>query len=105
MALVLVDAENVRRSVWPNLTPDELVTRARDWAGREGHALVVVFDGPPPEEAADLAGRAPADDELVALAAQAEGPVWAVTSDRELRRRLEDRVERFLGGGSFAREL
>ena len=37
MPLVIVDAENVRRSLWPNLSPEELVARARAWAAREGH--------------------------------------------------------------------
>jgi len=105
MALVLVDAENVRRSLWPNLSPSELVAGARDWAAREGHELLVVFDGPPPEEADDLAGAAHADDEIVALAERADGPVWVVTSDRGLRGLVADRAERLLGGGSFARAL
>jgi hypothetical protein len=105
MALVLVDAENVRRSLWPNLSPAELVAGARGWAAREGHELLVVFDGAPPEEAPDVTGARHADDEIVARASRAEGPVWAVTSDRELRRRLEDHAEHLVGGGSFAREL
>ncbi len=105
MALVLLDAENVRRSLWPNLTPEELVARARDWAASEGHELRVVFDGAPPEDAGDLAGAAHADDEIVALAERADGPVWVVTSDRELRSRVAGHVERLIGGGSFARGL
>jgi hypothetical protein len=32
MALVVVDAENVRRSLWPNMPPEELVERVRAWA-------------------------------------------------------------------------
>ena len=32
VALVVVDAENVRRSRWPNLSREELVDRARAWA-------------------------------------------------------------------------
>ena len=35
MPLVIVDAENVRRSLWPNLSPEELVERTRAWAARE----------------------------------------------------------------------
>jgi len=31
--------------------------------------------------------------------------VWVATSDRELRERVADRVERIIGGGAFAREL
>ena len=105
MALVLVDAENVRRSLWPNLSPDELVARARAWAAREGHELLIVFDGPPPEEAPDLVGARHADDEIASLAAEAGKPVWVVTSDRELRARVRGSAERLLGGGAFARMI
>jgi hypothetical protein len=105
MALVVVDAENVRRSLWPNLSPAELVGRTRAWAAREGHELLLVFDGAPPEEAADLAGAPHADDAIVEAASGAEGPVWVVTSDRALRDRLGGTAERLLGGGSFARDL
>jgi hypothetical protein len=105
VALVVVDAENARRSLWPNLTADELVTRARAWAEREGHELLLVFDGEPPELASDLAGAPHADDEIAVRVGDAEGPVWVVTSDRELRRRIDQRVERIIGGGSFVREL
>src|SRR5262249_54462176 len=103
MALVVVDAENVRRSVWPNPTPRELVARAREWAEREGHELLVVFDGPAPEDAPDLAGSPYADDEIAGIVRDAAGEVWVVTSDRGLR----DRVPRarLVGGGTFAREL
>jgi hypothetical protein len=105
MALVVVDAENVRRSLWPNLSRAELVARARAWAAREGHELLVVFDGRPPEDAPDLVGAPHADDAIVEAAAGAEGPVWVVTSDRVLRDRLGGTAERVLGGGSFARDL
>ena len=44
MVTVLVDAENVRRSLWPNLTRQELVKRAQAWGSREGHDVVVVFE-------------------------------------------------------------
>jgi hypothetical protein len=105
MALVIVDAENVRRSLWPNLTPDELVARTRSWAAREGHELVVVFDGAPPEEAPELLGAPHADDAIAALASSAAEPVWVVTSDRGLRDRVSGHAERVLGGGSFARTI
>ena len=105
MALVVVDAENVRRSQWPNLSREELVARARLWAAREGHELVVVFDGEPPEDAPDLVGAAYADDEIAALVAGTAGPIWVATSDRELRRRVEERAERIVGGGSFLQEI
>jgi len=98
-----VDAENVRRSAWPNLSKEELVSRSRAWAERENADLLVVFDGDPPEEAPDLlgSGRRSADDVIASL----EGPFWLATSDRALRERVGDKAERVLGGGSFLREL
>ncbi len=105
MALVVVDAENVRRSTWPNLSREELVERARAWAAREGHELVIVFDGPPPEDAPDLTGAPHADDLIAELARDAPpGPLWVVTSDRGLRGRVE-RADRLVGGGSFVRAI
>jgi hypothetical protein len=103
VTLVVVDAENVRRSTWPNLSKDELVRRCRDWAAREGASLKIVFDGAPPEEASDLVGSGgeSADDVIAGL----EGPFTLVTSDRGLRERVGDRAERTVGGGSFLREL
>ena len=100
---VVVDAENVRRSAWPNVSRADLVTRARAWAKREGAELLIVFDGDAPENAPDLvgSGRRSADD----LIAELEGPFWLATSDRELRDRVASRAERFLGGGSFLAEL
>lgn len=98
---VLVDAENVRRSRWPNLSSRELVERARDWARENGKSLVVVFDGKPFEHAPDLvAGEPTADDWLAAHAAEYV-PYWLVTSDRELRRRAGGEADRVLGGGTF----
>jgi hypothetical protein len=105
MALVIVDAENVRRSLWPNLSREELVERARAWAAQDGHDLLVVFDGAPPAEAPDLLGAAHADDAIVAAAARADEPPWVVTSDRALRDRVAPYAGRVLGGGGFAREL
>ena len=101
--LVVVDAENVRRSTWPNLPKEELVARARAWAAREDADLLVVFDGDPPAVAPDLlgSGRRSADDVIASL----DGPFTLVTSDRGLRDRAEDKAERVIGGGSFLREL
>jgi hypothetical protein len=110
VATVLVDAENVRRSVWPNVGPDELVRRCARWAAVEGHDAVVVFDGSAPdvgEPDVTVLGSGPesADDLLVRLAAEAYRPVWLVTSDRELRRRVGTLAERVIGGGSFVRDV
>lgn len=105
MALVIVDAENVRRSQWPNVSPEQLVRRAREWASREGHELMVFFDGPPPEDALDLVGSRHADDAIVELGAGLEQPWWLVTSDRGLRRRVGDGPARVVGGGSFIRTI
>ncbi len=101
--LVVVDAENVRRSMWPNLSKEELVERCRAWASDEGMRLLVIFDGPPPEDAPDLlgSGARSADDVIAELA----GPFWLVSSDRGLRERVAGRAERLIGGGSFLREL
>ena len=82
---MVVDAENVRRSCWPNLSREELVERTREWAAREGHELLVVFDGAPPEASPDIVGSHNADDAIVELAEDLEPTWWLVTSDRGLR--------------------
>jgi hypothetical protein len=105
MALVVVDAENVRRSIWPNVSREQLVQRVRDWAGREGHEARIVFDGEPPEDAPDLICSRNADDRIVELAQELAEPWWLVTSDRALRERLGDRPERVVGGGAFVRMI
>jgi hypothetical protein len=101
--LVVVDAENVRRSTWPNLSKEELVAGVRAWAGREDADLLVIFDGEPPEVAPDLVGSGgrSADDVIAKL----EGPFTLVTSDRGLRERVGEKAEKVIGGGSFLREL
>jgi hypothetical protein len=109
---VLVDAENVRRSVWPNLTKAELCQRAATWAKRMGLIPVVVFDGTPPECDADIevvGTTGESADDWLAREASAYGErgesFWLVTSDRELRWRAGSGAEKLVGGGSFAREL
>ena len=101
--LVVVDAENVRRSAWPNASKEELVAHCRAWAAREDVELLVVFDGDPPDEAPDLlgSGARSADDVIAEL----DGPLTLVTSDRGLRERVGNKAERFIGGGSFLREI
>jgi hypothetical protein len=94
VTVVLVDAENVRRSRWPNIPHDELVERCESWAQRHGVEVEVVFE--------------PADDRIAARAAElaaAGTPYWVVTSDRELRGRAGGAAERVIGGGAFAGEL
>ena len=100
-ALVIVDAENVRRSGWPNLSRPELLERSRRWAEREGLDVLVVFDGEPPERADDVAGAPNADDEIARVAGATERTFWLVTSDRELRERAGGRAARSIGGGTF----
>jgi len=94
MITVLVDAENVRRSLWPNIPRDELVRLVDAWAAREGHRALVFF-----EEAET------ADDRIARWSAEPEGPFWLVTSDRGLRERAAAGADRVIGGGAFARTL
>lgn len=94
MPTVLVDAENVRRSLWPNLTGKELEELSARWAADNEHDAVVVWEG-------DESG----DDTIARLVREHEQPVWVVTSDRELRERVAPYAERVIGGGSFAREI
>jgi predicted RNA-binding protein with PIN domain len=113
--LVVVDAWNVIRSRWPNLREERFLELVRRWAEREGAGALVVFDGRAPEvrEVDDRmsvagTGGGSADDWIAERAAAwaAEGrPLWVVTSDRELRRRVEPYAERIVGGGAFAGEL
>jgi hypothetical protein len=100
---IVVDAENVRRSAWPNVSKEELVALCRGWAEREGAELMIVFDGDPPQEASDLVGSGArsADDVIAELG----GPFTLVTSDRGLRERVGTKAERVVGGGSFLREI
>jgi hypothetical protein len=91
---VVVDAENVRRSIWPNVSRERLVELVDRWtAGRDVDVLVVF-------EAEDES----ADDRIVRETVGLDR-YWLVTSDRELRRRAGDRAEKVVGGGSFVREL
>lgn len=65
MARVLVDGENVRRSVWPNIGREELERRCSDWGGEHGHKLVVVWEG-----------VESADDRIAAEVRRLPPPVW-----------------------------
>jgi hypothetical protein len=94
VSTVLVDGENVRRSVWPNIGRDELEDRCRAWGHEHGHEVVVVWEG-----------SKTADDTIAREVRRRPPPLWVVTSDRELRERVADHAERVIGGGSFARQL
>jgi hypothetical protein len=94
MATVLVDAENVRRSVWPNIAPAELERLVGAWGRANAHDARVVWEG---DESAD--------DRIANAVLTLEGDVWVVTSDRELRGRVADATVRIIGGGAFAHEL
>ena len=106
---VVIDAENVRRSGWPNVGPERLVELVRAWAAEHDCGALVVFDGSPRGEGDERcrvvgSGSGSADD-WIATAVPTLGRYWLVTSDRELRRRAGEAAERVLGGGSFLREL
>ena len=94
MATVLVDGENVRRSVWPNIGRKELEHRAAAWGRANGHDVVVVWES-----------SETADDTIARRVRELDAPLWVVTSDLELRGRVSEHVERVVGGGSFAREV
>jgi predicted RNA-binding protein with PIN domain len=112
--VTLVDAENVRRSEWPNIAREELVDLVRAWIDATGAHALVVFDGDPPEVESDgtlkVVGtkRETADDRIARDAARlaAEGrPYRLVTSDRGLRARAAGAADDVVGGGTFARAL
>ena len=105
--VALVDARNVLRSRWPNISEDALVRGVERWAEDEGVDPVIVFDGRAPavEKGARLVGSGgTADDWIAAEAARlaTEGtPYWLVTSDRELRERAGGAADRVIGGGTL----
>jgi predicted PilT family ATPase len=101
--VVFIDGRNVQRSQWPNLSDEELVRRARDWAERNGHEVVLVFDGDAPAGAIG-SGSESADDWLIREVPQHPG-AWLVTSDRVLRDAAGSQADRIIGGGGFLREL
>jgi hypothetical protein len=103
VALVYVDARNVLRSQWPNVPEEELVRRAKAWAGRHGHEIVLVFDGEAPAGAVG-SGAESADDWLIREVPRHPG-AWLVTSDRALRDAAGSSAGRIIGGGGFLREL
>jgi hypothetical protein len=106
---VLVDAENVRRSAWPNVSAARLVELCRQWADRNETDVIVVFDYDAPREAdtarCRVIGPGETADDWLAREARSFTPYWLVTSDRALRERAGLAAERTIGGGSFLREL
>jgi hypothetical protein len=91
--VVLVDAENVRRSAWPNVSRADLVRLVEGWAARQALEARVYWEG---DETAD---------DAIAREAQELDRYWLVSSDRGLRQRAGGRAERVIGGGSFLRQL
>ena len=118
-ATVLVDARNVLRSTWPNLSEQEVVAGSRAWADEQGARAVVVFDGTAPGAIVGVrevdgcvvvgTGREESADEWLKRATgrmRRRGQrFWLVTSDRELRTIAGEGAERLFGGGKFASEL
>ena len=112
--VTLIDAENVRRSEWPNIGPEELVELVRAWAEQTGSQALIVFDGKPPDVDAGLGlkvvgARGETADDRIARDAdnlvQLGRPYRLVTSDRGLRARAGDAAFDLVGGGTFARTL
>lgn len=99
--MVYIDGRNVQRSQWPNLSDEELLERARAWAERHDHEVVLVFDGEAPEGAIG-SGAESADDWLIRETPQ-HADAWLVTSDRALRDAAG--APRVTGGGAFLEEL
>jgi len=118
-ATVLVDARNVLRSTWPNLTEEAVVDGSRAWAREHGARAVVVFDGTAPGAIVGVrdvegcvvvgTGRDESADDWLKHATgrmrRRHQRFWLVTSDRELRTVAGEGAERLFGGGKFAREL
>lgn len=107
---LIVDAENVRRSLWPNLSRAGLVRLCGLYAQADDRDVTVVFDGSAPAVETPVRvvlvaseGRG-ADDVIAELGRAYAPPVAVATSDRALRERLPAGVA-VLGGGAFARAL
>jgi predicted RNA-binding protein with PIN domain len=107
--LVVVDAENVRRSLWPNLLPEQLVELLGAWAAEQDAEVLAVFDGRAPSGVARVESvgtvAESADDSIASRVHELDQPYVLVTSDRELRARAGEGAERIVGGGKFVREL
>ena len=117
--LVVVDGNNVMGSRPDGWWKDRagaakrLVAQLGDWAARADRDVLVVFDGPQPDELAapprvDVRfarrrGRDAADDDIAAFVAADAAPerLRVVTSDAELARRVREHGAEVVG----AREL
>jgi hypothetical protein len=115
---LVVDARNVMRSRWPNLTEDRVIDLTRAWADREDAGALIVFDGTPAgfgigvselDERTFVVGTTGSADDWIAerakRLAEAGKRLWLVSSDRGLKQRVAPFVERTMGGGSFAGKL
>jgi predicted RNA-binding protein with PIN domain len=104
-----VDAENVRRSIWPNVSRERLVELVAQWKDASGDTALVVFDGRAPSGAPGVeavgTSAETADDWIARRVDRLHEPFVLVTSDRELRERAGGGAERIVGGGAFVREL
>ncbi len=94
--MVLVDAENVRRSKWPNLARDDLEKRVARWAEANDVDAEVVWEGATTADD-EIARRVAADDDPAALV--------VVTSDRNLAERVREHGAEVQTAGGFRRRL
>ena len=111
---VLVDANNVMRSTWPNMAAETVARASCRWAAERGGRAIVVFDRRAPKvddepgcTVVDGSGRS-ADERIVDEArelARSGRRYWLVTSDRALRAAAGAHAERTIGGGTFLRKL
>ena len=112
----LVDGMNVigsRPSGWWRDRPQAMRELVGELSGL-GEPVTVVFDGEPFDIGADdnvevrfatRRGRNAADDDIVALVAEAVEPLCVVTSDAELAGRVREHGAEVLGAGTFRARL
>ena len=112
----LVDGMNVigsRPTGWWRDRPRAMRELVEELAGL-GEPVTVVFDGEPFDvetgddvevRFATRRGRNAADDDIVALVAQASEPPRVVTSDAELAERVRERGAEVVGAGTFRARL
>jgi predicted RNA-binding protein with PIN domain len=112
----LVDGMNVigsRPTGWWRDRPRAMRELVHD-LGALGEPVTVVFDGEPFDvetggevevRFAARRGRNAADDDIVALVAEASEPPRVVTSDAELARRVRERGAEVVGAGTFRARL